>query len=161
MVQNKIKRKPGARNYKNYTEETLLKAIEECKKVSIEDVSKIYNIRIRTLRNKVNGRHPKSVDGQAVLSAELGDKILDHTLKCSDYGMPMSADDIEFMVKMMLDKLNMTIQRFRSNLPGPDWVKTFLSRHNNQLCQRKCQNIKPTRAEVDNEQIEKYFTNLT
>ena len=129
--------------------------------MSIEDVSKIYNIPIRALRNKVNGRHPKSVGGQAVLSAELEDKILDHILKCSDYGMPMSADDIKFMVKMMLDKLNMTIPRFRSNLPGPDWVKAFLSRHNNQLCQRNCQNIKRTRAEVDNEQIEKYFTNLT
>ena len=31
------KRKPGSRNYKKYTEETLLKAVEECKRVKVKD----------------------------------------------------------------------------------------------------------------------------
>ncbi|KAI8784184.1 hypothetical protein BgiBS90_015800 [Biomphalaria glabrata] len=63
------KRKLGSRKYKDYEEETLLKAIEDCKKpeMSIAEVVKIYKIPQRTLRNKVGGQHSKSHGGQCAL----------------------------------------------------------------------------------------------
>ncbi|GFS12825.1 hypothetical protein ElyMa_003121000 [Elysia marginata] len=150
----------SSRNYKNYTEETLLKVVNECKKVPIKDVAQVYNIPIRTLRKKVNGLHSKTVGGQTVLTPELEEAVMAHVLKCADYGMPLSPNDIKFIMKGMLDKMKLNVPKFKSNLPGPDWIKAFLSRPEDQLCQRNCQNIKRSRAQVDPEQINKYFRNL-
>ncbi|GFO16285.1 tigger transposable element-derived protein 6 [Plakobranchus ocellatus] len=154
------KRKPGSRNYKNYTEETLLKAVEECKRIPVKKVAEIYGIPIRTLRNTVNGVHTKTVGGQTALSNELEETILAHVLKCIDYGMPLTPDDIKYMVKMVLDKLDMNITKFKDNFPGPDWVKSFLARHDDNVSLRKCQNIKRSRAQVEPEDLDKYFNNL-
>lgn len=114
------KKMPGSRNYKNYTEETLLKAVQECKTVPVKDVAEIYGIPIRTLRNKVKGLHTKTVGGQTSLTKELEETILAHVLKCTDYGMPLTPDDIKFMVKGVLDKLNLKVAKFKCNLPGQD-----------------------------------------
>lgn len=108
----------------------------------------------------MNGLHKKTVGGQPVLSNDFEETLLNYSLKCADFGMPLTPDDIKFIVKGMLDKANITIKKFKANLPGPDWMRCFLSRHKEELTQRNCQNIKRSRAEVSKEEIEAYFINL-
>lgn len=48
--------------------------------------------------------------------------------------------------------------QFKQNLPGFEWTKSFLIRH--QLSSRMSKNIKKVRAELNTEIIEEYMANL-
>ncbi|KAK6987129.1 tigger transposable element-derived protein 2 [Biomphalaria glabrata] len=99
------KSKLGSRKYKDYEEETLLKAIGDCKKpgMSIAEVAKIYKVPHRTLRNKVGGQHSKSHGGQCALPSVLEDVLVKHLSTCADYGMPLEWRDIKSLVKGILE----------------------------------------------------------
>ncbi|XP_055899500.1 uncharacterized protein LOC129928629 [Biomphalaria glabrata] len=156
------KRKLGSRKYKDYEEETLLKAIEDCKKpgMSIAEVAKIYKIPHRTLRNKVGGQHSKSHGGQCALPSVLEDVLVKHLSTCADYGMPLEWRDIKSLVKGILEMENIVIKKFTDNTPGDDWVRGFLSRHEDLITQRTCQNIKRQRAALSHDDINVYFEHL-
>jgi len=57
-----------------------------------------------------------------------------------------------------LDRSGVHDARFRNNCPGDDWLKSFVSR--NRLTQRLADNVKPARAEITNENVNKYFDEL-
>ena len=48
--------------------------------------------------------------------------------------------------------------RFKNNMPGVDWVQSFIKRHN--LTKRVANNVKTSRAVVNSDVINKYFNNL-
>lgn len=86
-MQRKYVRKSGSRRYKDYSEEVLLQAVQDCKHDSLQSVSERYKIPLRTLWNKVKGLHKNSCGGKTVLSPE-EDDIVQHLLTCTDFGMP-------------------------------------------------------------------------
>ena len=63
------------------------------------------------------------------------------------------------LVKSMLDKEGKSYARFKDNMPGDDWVRSSLSRHED-LTQRITQNIQISRAEVNEDVINNFFDNL-
>lgn len=63
-------------------------------------------------------------------------------------------------VKRYLQSLGKQCLKFRDNLLGHDWVLNFLQRHTNLLLKRSCHNIKRSRAEKSEDEIEAYFDNL-
>lgn len=88
------KRKPGSRNYKNYSDVNLEEALTKVAtgKLSIRAASNQYNISFGTLYNKFKGLHTKKPGGQTVLS-ELEEKcIIREIVKCGDWGFPISND---------------------------------------------------------------------
>ena len=54
-------RKTGARSYKNYTEETMMKALEDVPKLGLKGSSRLHKIPYGSLFNKVYGKHNKPV----------------------------------------------------------------------------------------------------
>lgn len=68
--------------------------------------------------------------------------------------------DLRVVVKGYLDKQGRTVKKFKNNLPGEDWVISFLTRHKEQLSSRMSQNIKRARAGVSAQTINDYFDNL-
>lgn len=58
-----------------------------------------------------------------------------------------------------MDKKGAVIPQFKQNLPGYEWVKSFLKRHKNLSC-RISKNIKKVRAEISKKVIENYMENL-
>ena len=60
--------------------------------------------------------------------------------------VPLTAFDLRCVVKGYLDRQGVVDARFRYNLPGPDWVKSFIGRHN--LTTRCADNVRPVRAEI-------------
>ncbi|CAB4023918.1 PREDICTED: uncharacterized protein LOC106141545 [Paramuricea clavata] len=55
---------------------------------------------------------------------------------------------------------NRTVTRFKNNLPGEDWARSFIKRHAKQIRPRVCQNIKTSRSEINKGEFVKYFDNL-
>lgn len=45
-------------------------------------------------------------------------------------------------------------------MPGVDWLKLFLQRHNDEIGERMANNVKMARAAVSREVLSKYFDNL-
>ena len=82
-----------------------------------------------------------------------------HLIKCAEFNMPLDTIDIKMFVQTYLMQRKRTVAKFKNNVPGDDWVLSFLGKHT-QLSLRMCQNIKCARAEVKPETIQQYFDNL-
>ena len=64
------------------------------------------------------------------------------------------------LVKNCLGKLWRNVERFKNNVPGPDWLESYLKRHSDIIRMRLCQNITRKRAAVSKTAIISYFNNL-
>ncbi|XP_039291350.1 uncharacterized protein LOC120353005 [Nilaparvata lugens] len=161
MVRNH-QRKPGARKYKDFSDETLSRAIKEIsqKTVTLRRAAEKYGISPATLSRKMRGMHLKNVGRPCVLSAE-DEKVLTQGLVvASEWGFPLTTFDLRLIIKAHLDKRGVNEPRFINNMPGIEWVRGFLIRHKGLLSQRLCQNIKRARAQVSHELIRGYFEEL-
>lgn len=77
-----------------------------------------------------------------------------------DWGFPLTLYDIRLIVKAFLDRCGKTERRFKNNMPGREFVMSFLKRHKSLLSNKMCQNIKRSRAKVDHDTINQYFDEL-
>ncbi|KAG5862913.1 hypothetical protein JTB14_024281 [Gonioctena quinquepunctata] len=71
----------------------------------------------------------------------------------------MKSYDVRYMVQQYLNRNGKREARFRENLPGLDWFKTFMLRHPN-LTIKSAEHTKIVRAAVSYEIIESYFSEL-
>ena len=94
-----------------------------------------------------------------MLTAREEDDLQSVLTSLSIWRAPLSLMEIRMLVKSMLDKEGKSYARFKDNMPGDDWVRSFLSRHED-LTQRITQNIKISRAEVNEDVINNFFDNL-
>ena len=155
-------RRLGAKPKRNYNTENLIKAIQAIKvrKLSYRQAAEKYQIPRSTLENKVNLTHPKSLGGQPVLTKEEEGDLVHGILRAAHWGFPFTGWDIRYLVKGYLDRCGQKEKRFCKNMPGEDWVKSFLKRHSDILTTRLSENIKRARAEVSSETIKCYFDNI-
>ena len=68
---------------------------------------------------------------------------MEHIIAVGDWGFPFDLLDVQFMVKVYLDRCKMTELRFQNNLPSRDWAEQF-----------------EKRASVDEPTVNEYFNNL-
>jgi len=157
----KYKRTLGSRQYVSYSSEKLEKALLDIRsgKLTQRQASVSYNIPRSTLKNKLKGAHPNKYGGPTVFSSEEEDIFKSYVVTASAFGFPVDIFDLRCIVKGYADKKGIHIRQFVNNLPGTDWVASFLKRHKD-LSVRFASNIKRKRAEVDTSVIEEYFRNL-
>jgi len=127
---------------------------------SQREVAKKYNVSRGTLQNRAAGRHKLKPGRQTVLTQVEELAIVDHITKLAQWGFPLDKTDLRMIVKVYLDKRGRSVKQFKSNYPGHDWSLSFMTRHNDRLSHRLCQNIAPKRAMVNPEDIKNYFKNL-
>lgn len=157
----KYKKRLGSRNYRNYTEEDLENAVSAVRSgQSYREAAERYGIASKTVWNRAKGKHLKKVGGQSILTEVEERHIVDVLLAASEFGSPLTSFDLRILVKRYLERMGKTVQKFKNNLPGGDWVLNFLDRHKHRLSQRSCQNIKRVRAEKSEEEMNEYFQNL-
>ena len=135
----------------------MVKRIVE-KKISITKAAKESGISYGTLWNKINKQHQKDTGGQRRLTDESEAAFVRTLDTMAMWKVPLTAFDLRCVVKGYLDRQGVVDARFRNNLPGPDWVKGFVGRHN--LTTRCADNVKPVRAEIRAPEIQAYFDNL-
>ena len=70
----------------------------------------------------------------------------------------MNGYDLCLLMKNYLDCNGITNASFKSNLPGVDWLNSFMKRHN--LSKQIAVNDTSARAEINHDVINKYFHHL-
>ena len=152
-------RKGGTRTYGNYSQEALGKAVVEVNSGnSIRSTAKKYGIPVGTLYNKVKARHSKMAGGQNRLSEECEDAILSTIHLVTEWRVPLNTLELRTLVKSYLDKIGLIDNVFKDNMPGLDWIYSFMKRHN--LTKRVADNVKRSRAQITPDLLKCYFHNL-
>ena len=63
------------------------------------------------------------------------------------------------LVKAYLDQEKLQIKYFKNSFPGPDWLQGFI-KHHRLLKRITTDNVKASRAEVNEDVINDYFNDL-
>lgn len=144
---------PRGKKYLKYDVNLIQQAVNEysASNSSLDAISKKYNIH-RSVLYRHCTKHMKSQGGQTVLSKETEEGFIKYINVCADWGYPLEAYDLRMLVKVYLDKLGVNEKKFKNNMPGPDFVSSFMKRHKDSITQRLSQNIKGNRA-VDSPEI--------
>jgi hypothetical protein len=156
------KRQLGSRTYKNYSEDTLNKALNAIQqgKMSYRDASLKFKIPLGTLSNKKNHKHDSTPGRPLAVTEKEESELVNHLLTVTAWGFPCTLVDLRMATKNALDKTGRRIPVFQNNSPSMDWARGFLKRHKAELSQRLAQNIKTGRAKVGKRIVTEYFTNL-
>ena len=138
----KYEKTPGARNYQNYTKETLEKAafLVKTKQISLRKAAQEFGIPKSTINNKVKGKHQKKVRGQTRLMEETENVLVNVIDTFAAWKMPLANIDVRLLVQDYLDMKTDEKKVFKDNLPGPDWIDGFVARH--RLTERVVDNVK-------------------
>lgn len=157
------KRKLGSRIHRNYTKENLKVAASQVKggHITLREAQDIFGIPKSTLSRFIKKKHLKSYGGQSALSAKEESSLVEVLILAAEWGFPLEKFDIRTMVKSYLERLGVRHKIFKNNLPGKDWVDSFLKRHTDRLTVRLSENIKRARAETNDKVINEYFDNLS
>lgn len=158
MVRNYV-RTTGSRTYANYTEDTLKKAIQEVKRgKSITSTAKKYKIPVGTLFNKSKSLHPKAFGGQKRLSGDCERHVVSTITTLAEWLVPIGCLEIRLLIKTYLDNRGLVDEVFKDNMPGKEWLCTFMKRHN--LTKRIADNVTRARAMISPESVNSYFDHL-
>lgn len=154
------KRKVGSRKYADYTPE----ALEECLRavrdgMSSRMASETYKIPRRTIFYKLKGVHHNNPGYPPVFSNEEERRFVACIHSLSEFGFPVTELELRQIIKTYLNRQGRKIARFKHNVPGRDWVISFLKRHKD-LTARIASNIKRSRAALNVNQMTEYIENL-
>lgn len=156
-----MKIKSYNRKYKDYTDENLAKAVDAVRNgLSLRQAAEQYCISRTAITTAVRG-NPNKVGRPCILSAGEEQQLVECVTLAGDWGFPLSTFDIRLIVKGFLDRSGRTEKRLTNNMPGNDFVVSFLKRHGEELSNRLCQNIKRRRAAINEETVNRYFDELT
>ncbi|CAH2103358.1 unnamed protein product [Euphydryas editha] len=158
-------RRADARRYKAYSKEKL----EEClltlqnKTMTQREAEKHFNIPRRTIINYIKARRmnvPIRPPGLPLVFDDEEESQFSGCLKLmGTYGFPVSESDFRYIVKAYLDKTGRTVKRFKNNMPGTEWVASFLSRHPD-LSRRFAAKIRRARAAITPDILTEYIEYL-
>jgi len=127
----KYRRKLGSRSYANYSQEMIAEALSEIRSKALtqRQASIKYNIPRSTLKNKLKGAHPGDAGGPTVFTKEEEATFKSYVVTASAYGFPVDTFDLRCIVKGYADRKGIKIRQFKNNLPGKEWISSFLKRH--------------------------------
>lgn len=133
--------------YKDYSHPEIKKKLEDAVnsvksgQMNLLQAEIMFGIPRSTIRRKKNGEHMGPVGHPTVYSPaeELG--FVNVFKKLSDFGFPAGIRELKIIVQSYNHKQGKMISIFTDNLPGNDWVSSFLKRHPD-LSQRMASNIK-------------------
>ena len=156
----RTRRKVGSRKYQDYTRATLDEALRRVRtrELSQRQAAKKYGIPRSTLKNKLNRVHCNDVGRPKVFSPAEEKILAERFSVLSDYGFPLTLVDGQMITSSYLDRLGRTVRQFKNNIPGREFMMSFIKRQN--LGYRLTQNIKKKRAAINEETINRYFDNL-
>ena len=141
-----------------YSRENLEKALQTIRNgnESIRKVAERFKIPRTTLQDHLNnvwmtrvqviGRESHIGAGRPKEINEEMEKYLVHGIQyLGSIGWPLEVGDISKVIKLFLDNARKN-KRFKDNLPGKDWVRSFLKRHKSEISKRKLEYVTTARV---------------
>ena len=126
--------------------------------VSFGRAAATNNVPKSTLHRKIRNPDQKRYGGQLALSTQTEERIVDIINQVALWKVPFDGFDVRLLVKHFLDKEKIKHRKFKSNLPGLDWLRSFMKRH--KLVMRQSDNVKPQRFEINEEEMNNFYNNL-
>lgn len=149
--------------YTSYSQENLDKAIAEIMSgaTTLTNAAKTYNIPKSTLSRKRRGlKNSQKKAGHPTLFTSAEEKSFIASIKIlSDWGFPFDCLDLRVFAQKYLNKMGKIISSLKDNMPGVDWAKNFLIRHNNEISNQLAENISTDRAKLTEEVLDSFFEN--
>lgn len=145
---------------KKYSEESLIKAIEEVNNgMPKREACRKYNIPRATLQFRLSEKYTKSSHGPSPILTIHEETLLVNWIKdCQRKGFPRRKEDIQISVKQFLDD-SPRENPFKNNLPGDGWYKAFMKRHP-ELTTRKSEGVSAASSTVSEQDIRKWFEGI-
>lgn len=156
----RYRRKPDSRRYIDYTDAKLKQCLSaiRAKTISQRAAAKTFNIPHSTIKNKLARRSSNKPGRQPFFTDEEEQLFIEHITALTKYGFPITNLDIKMIIRDYLKSSNKTIQSFRDNVPGKDWLKSFVERH---PCLLRCGANKIYQARVTEACITEFMENIS
>lgn len=156
----KHKKKPGARQYHNYSKEKLQSAINRIRNgAGIRETSKKYGIPKSTLSRKVRNLNPGSYGRPKALSKSEIKYLREGLLEYAKWACPLTRGDVQEIVEHYLNERSRVETRFKNNKPSSAWVKNFI-KNDPELSERLAENVTRARISLTPEIVNEFFDNL-
>ncbi|KAJ8967954.1 hypothetical protein NQ317_003544 [Molorchus minor] len=142
-----LQKKIGALGKCNYDQLYVHRAVAAVRggRLSMRQASEHYGVPYSTVQRRFHGKHPLKYGRQQVFGGAEEQRIKNTFEICAEWGFPLRSTDIRIIMQNYLNKLGKTETRFKENLPGIDWFKSFMKRHP-QLTIKLAENTKRVRA---------------
>jgi hypothetical protein len=123
VTENQVENNGKRQKYRNYSEETLKKALEEVENgLSIYATSKKYSIPASTLSDRIKNPHPKPFGSTTVLSRENENLLAEWIIRCAK-----TRDEVLSAAGDLANEGNS--KTFLKGTPTSAWLPGFLSRN--------------------------------
>lgn len=151
-----------AKTYRKYTDVELAPGLNAMKNgMSYRKAAKMFGLSPSVLyRHFKYAQTIKKQGGQTAISEEEENILVERILVCSKRGYQMDVSDLRLLIKGYLDRKGKTVQKFNKNIPGMNFINSFLKRHKEKLSPGLCQNIKCARTFISAEVVHNYFDHL-
>ena len=158
-MRNYIRKRGSRPHLTGYTEEDMKRAVTAVRRgLSLGKAAAANRVPKSTLHRKVRNEQQKKSGGQLGLSADTENRIVDIIEQVAAWKVPFDGYDVRLLVKHFLDKEKIKHRRFKSNMPGVDWLRRFLKRHD--LVMRNTDNVKPQRFQIGEDDMNDFYDEL-
>ncbi len=148
-------------NYQHkYSQEALQQALEAIRdqKMNIKRAAITFGVPRTTLHDRLREKVTGDLGRPTVLCKEEESILVERLVLLGQWGFPLTKMDLRLLVKNYLDERGReTI--FKNNMPGKDFVSSFLARHP-QLTIRTASLIKRSRAAVGHDVVNEFFNHF-
>ena len=149
----------GRRKYTVHSKEDLKRASQDVDRgTSVRKAAQRHGVCHVTLHKFRKTNLQKKPGRPSALSATEETEIAETLKQMVSWGFGLNECEVRLLVKDYLDRMNRTVNYFTNNLPGKDWISSFMRR--NGLVKRTSTNIKRSRSSVSEGDVREYFENL-
>lgn len=121
-----------------------------------------YSNIFRACQKKKKGEALKKKGGQPVLSEKEEAAIVKCIIASCVWGYPIDLFDLRMIINSYLEDSGKIIKQFKNNIPGVDFIYSFVKRHECAISNLMGLNIKRSRAMVcDTEQRDIFYFDET
>lgn len=156
-----VEKKPGTKHRNRVDPKQLQRALEAVRKGMTQvEASNQFKISKSVLNRRVvrpnTGDHIGPI---SAISPDLEKMFVRRFITCADWGYPFEMKEIQKIIADYLKDNKIIISKLTNNVPGIDYVRAFVKRHQ-ELSHRIANNIKRSRAAVDFECLKLFFDNI-
>jgi len=138
----------------NYEDDTLKNAVKAVRdgKLSFRAAAAVkFSVPKSTIERHLNKEDLKKQGGQTRLTAQTELSIVRLVIALVNWRVLVNTEDLRDLVKSYLDTQGVNDRCFKNNIPGYEWAKGFIKRHN--LTTRFADNVKSSKLKISQDDV--------